>query len=106
MVRSAKYIADIVKDVLDGAFSLDYLKMLSTKDALEYLQNFNGIGTKVANCIALFSLHKMDAFPQDVWIKRIIETRYGGKFPVEKYATFAGVVQQYMFFYERFVRDK
>ena len=102
----AKYIADIVKDVLDGAFSLDYLKMLSTKDALEYLQNFNGIGAKVANCIALFSLHKMDAFPQDVWIKRIIETRYGRKFPVEKYATFAGVVQQYMFFYERFVRDK
>lgn len=100
----AKYIVNIIRDVLDGTLRLDYLKILSTTDALEYLQKFNGIGAKVASCIALFSLHKIDAFPQDVWIKRIIETRYGGKFPFEKYATFAGIVQQYMFFYERFLK--
>ena len=101
----AKYIVDIIRDVLDGTLNLNYIKMLSTKDALEYLQKFNGIGAKVASCIALFSLHKIDAFPQDVWIKRIIETRYAGKFPVGKYEPFAGIVQQYMFFYERFLKD-
>lgn len=101
----SNYIVNIVKNVLNGALRLDYLKVLPTADALEYLQKFNGIGAKVANCIALFSLYKIDAFPQDVWIKRIIKTRYAGNFPVEKYAPFAGIVQQYMFFYERFVKD-
>lgn len=97
----AKYITDIVKTVLDGNLDLNHLKTLSTQDAIKYLQKFNGIGAKVANCIALFSLHKIDAFPIDVWIKRIINKYYDGKFPIEKYASFVGIVQQYMFFFER-----
>ena len=97
----AKYIVSIIQAVLDGTFDLDYLKVLPTQDALKYLQKFNGIGAKVANCISLFSLHKIDAFPIDVWIKRIIDTHYNGEFPIEKYAPFAGIVQQYMFFYAR-----
>lgn len=97
----AKYIVNIVKSTLNGELDLSYLTESQTQEALEYLQKFNGIGAKVANCIALFSLHKIDAFPIDIWIKRIIETRYAGKFPIAKYAPFAGIVQQYMFFYER-----
>ena len=97
----AKYIVNLVKAVLNGELDLDYLKTLPTQDALKCLQKFSGIGEKVANCIALFSLHKIDAFPIDVWIKRIIDTHYNGEFPVERYAPFVGIVQQYMFFYER-----
>ena len=97
----AKYIVSLVKAVLNGELDLDYLKTLSTQETMKYLQKFNGIGSKVANCIALFSLHKIDAFPIDVWIKRIIDTHYNGEFPIEKYAPFAGIVQQYMFFYAR-----
>ena len=101
----AKYIVSLVKAVFDGQLNLDYIKTLATTDALAYLQKFHGIGSKVSNCIALFSLHKFDAFPQDVWIKRIIEKHYAGKFPIDKYATFAGIVQQYMFFYERSLKN-
>lgn len=97
----ARYIVDIVEAVLNGKFDLNYLAKLQTQDALQYLQKFSGIGLKIANCIALFSLHKIDAFPVDVWIKRIVETRYAKAFPVERYAAFVGIVQQYMFFYER-----
>ena len=97
----AKYVYNMVKAVLNGEIDLNYLKTLSTQDVIKYLQKFNGIGAKVANCIALFSLHKIDAFPIDVWIKRIIDKYYNGKFPIKKYASFAGIVQQYMFFYER-----
>ena len=101
----AKYIVSIVRAVLDGIFDLHYLKTLPTQEAIRYLQKFNGIGAKVANCIVLFSLHKIDAFPIDVWIKRIIDKHYSSKFPIEKYAPFAGIVQQYMFFYERCKKD-
>ena len=101
----AKYVADTVKAVLDGKLNLNLLNTLSTQDVIKYLQRFNGIGAKVANCIALFSLHKIDAFPIDVWIKRIIDKHYSSKFPIEKYAPFAGIVQQYMFFYERCKKD-
>lgn len=101
----SKYLVGLVRAVLDDSLNLDYIKTLATKDALAYLQKFHGIGEKVANCIALFSLHKTEAFPQDVWIKRIIATRYTGKFPFNKYATFAGIVQQYMFFYERSLKN-
>ena len=97
----AKYVADTVKAVLDGKLNLNLLNTLSTQDVIKYLQRFNGIGAKVANCIALFSLHKIDAFPIDVWIKRIINKYYHDNFPLEKYASFAGIVQQYMFFFER-----
>lgn len=80
---------------------LNYLKTLDYQKAIEYLKQFNGIGDKVANCIALFGLHKMEAFPRDVWINRIINTKYHGIFDVTPYKEHAGIIQQYMFFYER-----
>ena len=97
----AKFFVDIVIAALDGELDFKYLKSLPTNEALKYLQRFNGIGPKVANCIALFSLHKIEAFPIDVWIQRIIDRRYNGIFPIEKFKGFEGIVQQYMFFYER-----
>ena len=97
----AKFLVDIVKSSLNGELDIKYLKSLPTDEALRYLQQFNGIGPKVANCIALFSLHKIDAFPIDVWIQKIIDERYNGNFQFEKFKEFAGIVQQYMFFYER-----
>lgn len=58
-------------------------------------------GPKVANCICLYGLGHKEAFPRDVWIKRIEAERFGGHFPEESYPGFAGVLQQYIFFYER-----
>jgi len=65
------------------------------------LECASGVGPKVANCVLLFGFHRIDAFPKDVWINRVIDTEYNGHFPVERYHGFAGVIQQYLFYYAR-----
>lgn len=66
-----------------------------------YFQTYNGVGAKVADCICLFGLGCKEAFPIDTWIRRIMNDYYGGRFPIERYGQGAGVLQQYMFYYER-----
>ena len=50
----------------------------------------------------LFSLEKYDAFPVDVWMKRILDKYYGGETDKRKFGKYAGIAQQYLFYYERF----
>ncbi len=45
------------------------------------LVEFPGVGLKVADCVLLFSLEKMEAFPVDVWVKRVILNHYANQFP-------------------------
>ena len=60
-----------------------------------------GVGMKVASCAALFGLHRLNAFPRDVWINRALEREYPDGYPMEEYAPWNGVYQQYMFAYYR-----
>lgn len=102
----AKYLYEVAQKICDGTFNLDELKTMDYKMAILYLKKLNGVGDKVANCIALFGLHHMEAFPQDVWIKRIIAKHYrGSSFPIERYHKWLGVVQQYMYYYERMLKN-
>ena len=64
------------------------------------LKGFKGIGEKVANCILLFGLHYLDAFPVDVHIKRILDREYCGELPDWAKSKYAGLFQQYIFYYE------
>ena len=75
-------------------------------EVLSYL----GVGPKVANCIMLFGLHKVDAFPIDTWVKHIMNDMYGfdekdvkgmAAFAQEKWGRYAGYAQQYLFDYYR-----
>ncbi len=50
--------------------------------AMEYLTGFYGIGKKVANCVCLFGLHHINAFPVDTWIEKILNEHY---YDAEKY---------------------
>ncbi|MBR3326965.1 MAG: hypothetical protein IKG22_06540 [Atopobiaceae bacterium] len=61
------------------------------------------VGTKVASCVALFGLQQLDAFPRDVWVRRILDNEYPGGYPFEAYSPYNGVYQQYMFAYYRSV---
>jgi len=79
---------------------VDELKRMDYMDAFEFLKSFKGIGAKVANCICLFGLHQVDAFPIDTHIKQILAKNYPGGFDFERYAGVAGIVQQYMFYYD------
>jgi len=105
----ARYIYNTCKTVLAGA-SLDKIALLSTPECKIELMKFMGVGSKVADCVMLFSMQKYDAFPVDVWIKRIMEELYIKrecslkeieKSAKEFFPQYAGIVQQYLFFYAR-----
>ncbi|MBQ8837599.1 MAG: DNA-3-methyladenine glycosylase 2 family protein [Clostridia bacterium] len=94
----AKYIADAAKRVSDGVLVLE---KLNAQNAREELLKVLGIGEKVACCIRLFSVEDFSSFPVDVWVKRIIASRFDGKLDPAKAGAYGGVAQQYLFCYER-----
>ena len=78
--------------------------------AKERLLTIKGVGEKVANCVLLFSLGYRNAFPVDIWIKRIMENLYfeGStdnkeiiQFAKKKFGEYGGYAQQYLFYYAR-----
>lgn len=103
-----KYIMKLAEDVVSGKIVLQTMEdtSLTDTDIEKYLKNIYGIGPKVANCIMLFGLHRIGSFPKDTWINKIIREKYDGEFPLERYAGFAGIIQQYMFNYAANKWDK
>ena len=97
----AAYIAEAAKSVSSGDIDLDALSKKSPEDARKTLKMLHGVGDKVADCVMLFGLNKLDAFPRDVWINRAIKTQYGPKFDPAIFSPYAGIAQQYMFYYTR-----
>jgi len=98
-----EYIIRASQAVVDGSLDFDKLSCCSYEEAVKSLKQIHGIGDKVANCIALYGLHHIDGFPIDVWIKRVIDEYYNGNFSKEKYSGYAGIIQQYMFYYIRHI---
>ena len=96
-----EYVREAAEGVSSGRIDLDGYYSLSDDELMEELMSIKGVGRKVANCVMLFAYHRIGAFPVDVWIERIVDRYYEGRFPAEKYEGFAGVMQQYMFFYGR-----
>ena len=66
----------------------------------DMLLTITGVGKKVASCICLFALHHLDSFPIDVHIKNIIDREYNGEMPDWANSKYAGLFQQYIFYYE------
>lgn len=95
------YVKQTSMAVAGGAINLNSLHKLGYEEAVNELMKLSGVGIKVANCVALFGLHQIDAFPIDVWIDRILNSIYDNKFDTAKYKGYAGIVQQYMFYYIR-----
>ena len=96
----SKYLCNTAEMVAEGTVNLEKIKEMSYDEAKKELLKLSGIGSKVADCICLFALHKLDAFPVDTHIQKVIDTVYAGKFPFEKYKGCAGVMQQYIFYYD------
>ncbi|WIV11960.1 DNA glycosylase [Proteiniborus sp. MB09-C3] len=106
----AKYIANAAAIVSGGDIDIYRIKNLSTKDARKELMRFAGVGPKVSDCIMLFSMNKYDAFPIDVWVKRVMEYFYLKQdtslkiiqeYGQNKFRDYAGYAQQYLFYYAR-----
>ena len=79
---------------------LSFLQTLSYEDARRELLLRKGIGPKVADCICLFGLHHIDAFPVDTHVKELLNKYYSGSLDVSRFNGYAGIIQQYLFYYE------
>lgn len=97
----AKYVADAAARVASGALDLETLRKQSYEAAKAALMTVYGVGAKVADCVLLFSLGFYEAFPVDVWVKKVIAKYYGEGFDGRRFGAYAGVAQQYLFYYER-----
>ena len=95
----APYLVKTARMVCEGAVDLEALPGLGCEKAREELLKLCGVGVKVADCICLFALHHIEAFPVDTHIKAMLK-RYPEGFPFERYQGFAGVLQQYAFYKE------
>lgn len=119
----AKYIHRLAGDAAAGTLDLEKLTAMEYGEAMDYLTGFYGIGKKVANCVCLFGLHHIEAFPVDTWIEKILLREYFSakkyrQIPKNrlydtiladhfgKYGGYAGVLQQYIFYYERLNQNK
>ena len=94
------YLADLYEYAALNSDFPGRLKEMDNKEAFLELKSFRGIGDKVANCVCLFGLHHIDAFPIDTHIKQILAGHYPKGFDFVKYKGHAGIIQQYMFNYK------
>ena len=97
----ARYVFDAVQRVNSGELDLEQIGCLDDNDLFTALQSICGVGKKVAECVCLFGYGRTGRAPVDVWIQRAIEEGCGGVNPFEQYGVYAGIIQQYMFFYQR-----
>ncbi len=107
----AKYLVDAVQKIANGDISLEELNKLDTAAAKEKLMTIKGVGPKVSDCVLLFSLGRAEAFPADVWVKRVMSYFYfqNKDTPLKEiqdkakngFGEYAGFAQQYLFHYAR-----
>lgn len=93
------YVHEMAVAVANGEFDLEGLKGMGYEEAHRSLLSRKGIGKKVADCICVFGLHHLDAFPIDTHVKKILAEHYPKGFPFERYRGYAAVMQQYLFYY-------
>ena len=114
-----KYVKKAAVAVNEGMINFSSLKKQDYQDARDDLCQVFGIGKKVADCILLFSLDKLEAVPLDRWVLRILEKYYSKEFQIrtksitektydelhdkiiEHFGKYAGYAQQFLFKNER-----
>lgn len=96
----ARYIVDAVQKVNSGEIDFAEIDALPLSLARKKLKTIVGVGDKVADCVLLFAFHKLDAFPKDVWVKRIMAEFYPNGLP-QCTEGIEGIAQQYLFDYVR-----
>jgi N-glycosylase/DNA lyase len=127
----AKYVLETSRMVYRGDCDFDTLRLSAYAEAKRVLQTFPGVGSKVADCVLLFALGRLEAFPVDVWVKRILLRHYAAHFDaafVKKlscqkgfgnsdyerlnsfgrtyFGRYAGYAQEYLYHYERSVANR
>ncbi len=104
-----KYLFNTI-NMINENNNIEYIINLSDNECHKELQKFSGIGSKVSDCIMLFSMKKYSAFPVDVWVKRAMMKFYVAPdtslknirdFGRNLFKDLSGFAQQYLFYYVR-----
>lgn len=95
-----RYIIDSAKKVASGEVDLELCKTADYETSRAELMKITGVGVKVADCTLLFGMHRVEAFPVDVWMKRAMEKLFPGMTAAD-FGEYAGIAQQYIFHYSR-----
>lgn len=101
----AGYIIDAAKKISCGEIDLEKIGGMSLNDAREKLMSIKGVGPKVSECTLLYGFHKLEAFPMDVWMKRIMQELFKGK-STSFFGKYAGIAQQHLFHYTRMMNKQ
>ena len=120
----APFIKQAAKMVFSEKIDFEYLEKCNYKEAKKNICLIPGVGNKVADCILLFSLNKLEAFPLDTWMIKILEKYYSNEFKIETktitqkqyeilhekivnyFGPYCGYAQQFLFKMEREKYDK
>jgi len=120
----APFIKEAARMVILKKIDFEYLKKCDYHEAKKNICLVPGIGNKVADCIMLFSLNKLESFPLDTWMIKILEKYYSKEFKIETktitqkqyellhekivnyFGPYCGYAQQYLFKMEREKNDK
>ena len=103
----AKYLANAAIQVAEGVLDLEEVREVPYWEAKARLTELPGIGAKIADCVLVFSLDKLEAFPIDRWVSRAMQEWYlnGEKKSYQEivewahgyFGRYAGYAQQYLF---------
>lgn len=100
----ARYIHDAAVKIHEKSITPEMiLNAPDYESADAILRKIKGVGAKVSACALLFGYGRLDAFPIDVWIKRVMEKHFPDGLDYKKFGNFAGIAQQYLFYYERYL---
>lgn len=102
-----EYVNEVAQDIRYNSYKLNGLKnkRIPSYTVISRLKEFRGVGDKVANCVALFGLNRLDTFPIDVWMQRVIDRYYQGNLNEASFGKYRGLMQQYMFFNIKYNRN-
>ena len=99
----ASYIIDAARKVAGGQIDLAALQSRPSCELQKALLQIHGVGPKVAECVLLYGFGRVEIYPMDVWMKRVMAEWYPAGFP-ETLCPTAGIAQQYLFHYARMHR--
>ena len=110
----APYLKATARLVADGKLPLDQLRRVGYDAAKRALLGCEGVGDKVADCVALFGCEQYEAFPIDVWMERAMRYYFRHRRMTRKvvhdyarrhFGPYAGYAQQYLYHYVRNLRS-
>lgn len=99
-----RYIIDAAQKVHAGEIDLESLREMDYAEAQKELMKITGVGVKVADCVLLYGLHRLESFPLDVWMKRALSVLFEG-YKGDEFGVYGGIAQQYIFHYSRMHKE-